>query len=315
MAIPRQVEEAAKKADEMMKEHGGVKEPPADEGNIVNENIPEGNPEEVSNETPEGKSEGTPETTPKSDKDGIDELLHKYKVLQGKYNAEVPRLAEEKRELAAKIKELETKLASLQENISIRQPEDEDDQSFVEEFPDIANYVNKALEKKLKEVSPDVTQKVDTLEKKVNKTAEDYYVEKLTKLVPDWQEIRDDPDFASSLEEVEPFSGKTKYDLALEAQNNLDADRVAQFYIDYKNKKQPRQKTTKKKVEDYVSPGAGNSPSPADTAQPMRTFTEKQIRDFYSALARGHFKGEEGKKQAQKIEAQIHAFLLNKNKQ
>lgn len=319
MALPKQVEEAARKADEMAKEQGGVEEPSVN-GKTDEKNIPEESPKETLDTTPKAPE---PDEVDKDWKPEYEKEKHKYDVLQGKYSKEVPRLSAENKELIAKNEEIESQIASMREELDgIKNFDDDEKQKLKEDFPnredfpDIADYVDRMIDTRFKEANlntSNVTQKVDTLEERVNKSAEDTYIKKLTRLVPDWKTIMGDEDFALSLQEVEPYSGRTKHDLAMEAQDNLDADRVARFYKDFSNSKEPPEEKPKgKEVGEFVSPGAGKSPAPVDTAEPVKPFTKEEIKHFYSAYARGHFKGEEGEKRAKKIEAQINAYLVSK---
>ena len=298
MALPKQVVEGKKKAEDFVKDQEGEK--------ITSENIPD-----------EGNPEGNPDVTPVVDKDWKSEYEkseHKYNVLQGKYSAEVPRSSAKVKELTKKDEEAQTLITSQREEIDglKSQSIDDEEQILETDYPGITEYINKRVDEKAKNLSrsdnPDVTQKVERLENRVNKTAEDDFFGKLAKDVPNWEKIVKDENFALFLQEIEPYSGKSKYDLLEEAQNSLNANRVAQFYLDY----QPAETPKGKKVEDFVSPGSGVTPAPADNTQPAKSFTEEKIQSFYSDLARGKFKGVEGKKRADAIKAQINAYLTSK---
>ncbi|MDO8283227.1 MAG: hypothetical protein Q7U10_11505 [Thermodesulfovibrionia bacterium] len=63
------------------------------------------------------------------------------------------------------------------------------------------------------------------------------YVNTLLQLVPDLVSIRDNPQFAQFLAQRDSATGKSYFDLAKEGDANLDAYRVASFYLCFKNRR------------------------------------------------------------------------------
>ena len=253
--LPTQVANAEKKAEEL-------------ERKIGEEPVPDGSGADVPAQD--------------SDKDWkaeYEKAKHKYDVLQGKYNAEIPRLSQELEELKSK------NAVSEEEEVS-----DEDLFSGITDDTD----VEKIVEDKLKPVK-DV---VDTL-------ANSTYTKTLTEKVPDWQEIYNDGDFVEWLNIVEPASGRTRLDLAKEAEVNRNADRVAWFLQQYKSSKS---KPASPSVETYVSPASSSSKiSSSQTAPPMK-LNDEIIRNYYSAVARGKVSED-----TQKVmEAQIQNYIKGK---
>ncbi len=253
--LPKQVADAEKKAEELEKKIGETTETP--------------------------QAESPAQDSDKDWKAEYEKAKHKYDVLQGKYNAEVPRLSQELEELKSK------------NVVDDNDDEPVSDEDLFSGIPDDIN-VEKIVEDKLKPVK-DV---VDTL---ANLT----YTKTLTEKVPDWQNIYNDGDFIEWLNVIEPASGKTRLELAKEAENRRDADRVAWFLQQYKSSKS---KPASPSVETYVSPASGSSNvSPSQTAPPMK-LNDEIIRNYYSAVARGKVSEE-----TQKVmEAQIQNYIKGK---
>ena len=222
---------------------------------------------------------------PKSAVDDTEDYKQKYLVMKGKYDAEVPRLIKQVKELEKPVVEPE----SVFDDINLG-----DGGDFAADYPDIAKYIDSKIQ--------GVPDKISTIEKTVHRTATELYLDKLNAEVPKWEETVKDGDFSLWLQEYDPASGKTRYELAKEAEDSLDAKRVAWFYKQYNKAKAPE----KKSAEDFVTPPSGSSPQiKLSPGAPLKQFTKAEITNFYSAKARGKIE----KSVADKVEAQIDAFL------
>lgn len=75
---------------------------------------------------------------------------------------------------------------------------------------------------------------VQNVEQHSAKTAQDRFEEKLTHAVADWKTLNTDAGFLGWLNTVEPYSGLSKLDLLRKAYTDLNAERTAAFFMDYK---------------------------------------------------------------------------------
>ena len=251
-------------------------------------------PEEIAKEqAPVGKTVDTA-LKPDSALDDTEDYKQKYLVMKGKYDAEVPRLIKQVKELENPVADTD---ASLEPESVFDDISSGDGGNFAADYPDIAKYIDSKIQ--------GVPDKISTIEKTVHRTATELYLDKLNAEVPKWEETVKDGDFSLWLQEYDPASGKTRYELAKEAEDSLDATRVAWFYKQYNKTKAPE----KKSAEDFVTPPSGNSPHmKLPSGAPLKQFTKAEIANFYSAKARGKIE----KSVADKIEAQINAFLNNR---
>ena len=105
----------------------------------------------------------------------------------------------------------------------------------------LAKYFNmvavQAAQKAIAPVGQDINsfrQEIDSVKTTTRRQMDTNYVEDLTVLCPDWQTIMVDPGFIDYLNEVDIGSGKSRFDLAREGEESLDAERVAHWYNGYK---------------------------------------------------------------------------------
>jgi len=235
---------------------------------------------------------------------------HKYKVLQGKYNAEVPRLQEENRKLQDEMRLLREKLELLEQFIAQSQPketpqaqpaeaEDEAVKQLKEDFPDIYTGVTKLLEQFERRIASLLEEKVRPVQETVEQTTMATFQARLSSLVPDWTELNTDSGFLEWLKAVDPFTGKTRHEMLLEAFEARDADRVARFFQAYKDEQQ----TPKKRPSQATTlPPSGESYTPSVGRRPQgRMWTAQEIKDFYTKKALGKISPEE----ASRTEAEI----------
>lgn len=351
MGVPKAVLEQAERAEQLLREvtkkdePSGKEEPAKAEVQADDEKAP-------SRETPQeavapqyddakgAEKDDGPKPTPehhqdKQQQEDPDYWRHKYMVLQGKYNAEVPRLVAREKELRKKIEEMESKVAQLQMAQQARKDEDDDafggsgpgdhderpqvDDSFDpsvfedygEEFVALAKR-NAALEAQIQELKA----VLESVTAQTRETAAERYAAKVVELCPRFYEIDSDPAFAQWVEEIDPLSGISRKALLLEAHQAMDADRVAGIYNEYARqsgmmtKERGSTPSAAKRsyrppdVQAQAIPDASGSSSPSDS-EGKRLWTREMIRKFYADMAKGRYTAE----RAAAIEKDLHAAV------
>jgi hypothetical protein len=71
--------------------------------------------------------------------------------------------------------------------------------------------------------------KVESVDRQIWESKEEEFFAELDDLVPDWETINKNPGFLKWLQGIDPLNDRPRQDLLNEAQNNLDANRVAKF--------------------------------------------------------------------------------------
>ena len=342
MAIPEQirkqkeaVQELYKQLNEETQASGDAQEAPvADDVEVSDEQAEEvtaaDESVEVDNAAP------SPETEQKTGEEKVSEedILHKYKTLQGMYNAEVPRLHSQNKEMQERMQQMQQLLASLsdQQKQATQQPVEAEklvSEKDIEEYGDSIEIMRKVtreelnvvaqrmaqLENALRQIQANVVPQVQSVVQKQAASSEQAFWSSLSAAVPEWREVNDNQDFQSWLLEADPLTGISRQTYLEEAQRALDAGRVARFFQMWlENTGQARVARTEgrtsspepntSELEKQVAPGRSkNSGTPAPSKG--RTYTPQDIEKFFVEVRQGKYKGREAERD--KIERDIFA--------
>lgn len=275
--------------------------------------------------SPEPVAEGKPRKGKESDT-----LAQKYRTLQGMYNAEVPRLHQQNRELASRVQQLEQLLATLSataastpapQPVAERLVTDKD----VEEYGESIDMMRKVsreeylplmqkiatLEQAIQQLQGNVVPQVQNLVQRQVATTEQQFWAQLAAAVPNWRTINDDPDFQTWLLQVDPLVGVTRQTILEDAQRNYDAARVANFFhtwasISGQSASGSKQSASRaSQLEQQIAPGRGRGGSSATASSGSKQYTPADIRAFFDAVRQGKYKGRE--QERDRIERDIFA--------
>lgn len=245
---------------------------------------------------------------------------HKYRTLQGRYNSDVPRLQSEVRDLSTKLQEAITKMEELSKAPAKAEPQPATaDPKDVDAFgQDLVDMVMRTTDRALANVAGKVQALAAQLEQRIAKleqalqgttqtvamTAEQTFFDRLTKLVPDWEEVNANPAFLDWLAEVDPFVGGPRQLALNDAQAKLNAERAAAVFQAFVKTLPAAPKADP--VGKQVTPRASAATAaPTPTEKPI--LTQKQIKAFYDDVARGAYRGREA--DMQKAEAIINTAI------
>lgn len=267
----------------------------------------EGSPKEVTDGTAGQTGE---DLTKDSEKNEVKDLEYwkkraleaegRFNTAKPKYDSNIKKLKDEniqlqqsRVELLKKVNDLNQKLASVRKN-----PIDE---AFNKETVDVlGENTSEAIKKMLKqqqETIDNLTKQVE--DNKVSKEAEavdnarksEYngFLSELTELVPDQAQMNADEGFIEWLHKPNA-RGKIRFDLLRAAEQVRDAERVAEFFIAYKNEK----KAGKPKDTIAARTGPSSQRSAGDIGEGKgseRIFTTAEVDSFYSDIQKGVYKG------------------------
>lgn len=319
--MPLSVEEADKKADELLKEMYPEQYVDEDDEKKEDEDKEEKETEETGEddghkEDEETKTDDTEsKVTEEEKKTKSDDWEQKYKVLKGKYDKEVP-------ELHRATRQLQEEMASLRDSLSNKRSEkkatleeekttDPDIAYLAEEFPDIHRAVAKML---AEGKNPKVEERLSTVETSVVQQAKEKFFKDLTESCNDWQTIRDDERFVEWLNEVDDLTDTPRFQLAVLAQNNLNGKQLARFYNRFKKEVlgngDGTNETSKseKDLEKHTGMPKSKSGKQPDTKSGNQdSVSREDIRKFYKDAASGKFVGDEDA--FKRMESKIHKAM------
>lgn len=336
--MPKAVEDAEKRANELWEQEYGDKTgktvKSATDGNIEaldDETPSDAKPDETPKPEGEPKAtpepEPTPEPAPKPKEEPTptpapgEDYEHKFNVLQGKYNSEVPALAYELAKSNQRIKELETRLESKPKEEPRFEPKvdlesNEKIKAFKTEYPDVFEaaqvIANAIIDQRLSKID----EKISKVEKNVGSVTESFGqtererfkadLDKDQDVGKEWRSMNKNPEFINSLQTKDIYSGKTKHELLTDAWNRMDKEATLQFFKDHKAAKssKPAQKSKGSDVDPKkIDPPKGGSGGPnIDTTEKNQpVITPADLTEFYQSVANGDYRGREAEAEKEEL--------------
>lgn len=314
MALPKQIAQQQKELEEIEKQliaqSGG--EPAEETEPLVREAPPEADQELVSEPVREKKP-----VQSVSQEISEDAWQQKYKTLEGKYSAEVPRLH-------AQVKNLMAQLNQLQETINKSEPKKEEPEihklvtdADVEAFgSDLIEVQRKVAREVAMEFKKDIdslrAENVD-LREKLTQTGSQVgavsFDARLYQLVPDFEEINVDSKWIAWLEEIDPILRGPRKLIAQEAFNRGDAEAIRDYIKMFKQTTAPSEKPNAKQaeLERQIQPNRSASSAPP-SSQKGRVYTTKDIERMFEKAAK--LNATQKFDEATKLEAEIDAAYM-----
>lgn len=320
--LPQAVKDAARKSEELSKQLQLAEKTETDNPEMVTDYIepieyvepapaePEVEPEKIEETEQPSIEEETISVEPEEEvtveeeevEEEVEEKDYKamYLTLQGKYNAEVPRLAEEVRNLKSQL-EAQTKLEDIPAASEFElTPEDFED--YGEEFTSLVTAF-KNLEKRNAHLEK-LAQNIGTVQGKNNKES---FEATLDTLCPDWKALNVNANLITWLQEVDGFSGLTKQQVLNDAAGKFNAKTVADIFNKFKKEHaipDGKNKQPKTSLQNEVQPSTVKT----ETVKPRKKgkmWKRSDIAQFYRDKIDGKVSG----KQADAMERDI--FLAN----
>lgn len=299
MSLPRAVLEAEEKANQLHEELLRQQQQQSENGQQTDQTDEPAPADTQQNDlTPPATTSGS--TTPPPE----DAIEHRYKVLQGKYNSEVPRLSAENRDLKARLQELEQQFEEMKNAKPVEplvKPEEIDE--YGEGLIDVARRIaREELASKQSEIEK-LKREIESVKNvTTTKVSEDFF-KSLTELVPDWEQLNEDPNFLAWLEEVDELTGEPRQVLLSRAEQQRNATRTAKFFTAFKQASTSRAATSSQALEQQVVPPTNQAPN---TPPSKKVWMRSEIAGFYDRVRRGLISDAD----AIAIEAEIQAASI-----
>lgn len=302
MALPRQVEAQLKELEAIEKQLSDTQD--------------SGHSAEPTVDPQPADAAPQPEATPKPATSEVSEdtWQQKYRTLKGMYDAEVPRLH-------AQVKELNQRMEQLQRAAEAPKSEpqkheklvtDADVQAFGEDLIEVQRRVAREVAQEfradLDAMKAENAQLRAQLQTTSAQVVESSFEQKLTQLVPDFSAVNADPKWIAWLNEIDPMIRAPRKTVAQDAFARGDAEGVA-YYVDLFKQTQSPEEPRKRKsseLELQVQPKR-NAPATA-TSQTGRTYTTADIDRMFQQVRQ---LGAAGKlEEARKVEAEIDSAYM-----
>jgi len=247
-----------------------------------------------------------------------EDFEHKYRTLRGKYDAEVPRLHDQVKELTTKLDELSTRL---EEKSVEPEPEpqplvtDADRENFGEDLLDvqrrIAQEVGATYEAQIKELKKVISDLNDRVDGTNTSMTELTFEQRLGRLVPDFDKINQDPAWFSWLDQVDPILRGPRRMMAQQAFANGDAEAVFDYVKMWRESTAPaqtQQTEAQAELEKQVTPRRTTTPATPAAADGAPTYTTAQLDAAWDRVTVLNKAGRYD--EANKLEAELSVAML-----
>lgn len=275
MALPSSVQKAADYADALEQQM---------QGQVVNNG-----PAQVT----EAEVQTNDEPVQQDQADDAEKLRSRYASLQGKYNAEVPRLHSRAKELEAQLQQLMEENASLRGEIAKQEESrsyltERDSETYGEDMVDLVRRGAKEESARFASEAANLRTQVDELRKQMSYQAqmaaaqrEEAFYAALGSQCPNWETQNTDPGFLAWLEEADPIYGFQRNEALQRAFEAKDAHRVSAIFLEYQQAAQ----RSSNPLARQVNPRGVRAASDHQSAT-ARTWSQRDIAAFYDAWRR-----------------------------
>lgn len=319
MALPAQVEKDLKEIEELEKQlyapDGNEDKPEEGESPAAEtkEVVEDPKSEQETDEQPQEKPESQEVETPQAE-----DFEHKYRTLRGKYDAEVPRLHDQVKELTTKLGDLSAKL---EEKPKTPEPEpeplvtDADRENFGEDLLDVqrrvAQDVGSKYESQIKRLESTIEDLTKRLDGTNNSMSELTFEQRLGRLVPDFETVNKDPKWISWLDGIDPMVRGPRRLMAQQAFAKGDAEAVADYVKLFKEAIAPAQTQQSKseaELEKQVTPSRTTTPANPQQTNQKPTYNEAQLNSGWDRVTVLNKAGRYD--EADKLEAELSTAML-----
>lgn len=309
MALPEQIRKQSEDVQKLYEEINRPAEPaaaPKDAGDAGQVAPPAAAPVDTAAAPPPAPAQ---EQQPTADE--YAQLEQRYRSLQGTYNAQVPQLRAENKQLSQRVSQMEQLLSTLSQTPPAAKPgatgsliTDKD----VSEYGDSIDVMRRAaraevqqelseMRQLINQLTNNVVPRVDQVVQRQALNSEQAFWNDLAVKVPNWQQINSDKAFHDWLMDVDPMTGLNRQAYLDDAQNQMDAGRVATIFKAWLENSGATAQTTRSTPADelnrQIAPGRGRTAAPSSAPNAAKTYTPQEVQKFYDDVRRGLFKGRE----------------------
>lgn len=315
MALPKAIQQQVEDADRMVAVMNGTETVPPTE-------TPPQDPPQDPNPTPSDPPQDPPVTPVSQEPKPEPKWESKYHTLKGMYDAEVPRLHAQVKDLQQQMQQLIADKAALEAKATPPQDPakslitEQDKEAFGSDLIDLIERAAEAKVATIRDRESQLVNEINELKSQLGNVSErqvvsdkDRFLSGLGQKVSDWEALNVDPGFINWLAEVDPVYGLPRQVALNNAYEMLDVDRVAGIFNTYKAglaPTQPPAEPKSKSLQSQVAPTrtrASSAPAASDASQ--RIWTQSEIAEFYTEWRRGFLENDE----AVRLEKEIHAAI------
>lgn len=320
MALPAQIQAQVDNAN-ALREQMGAEQAPADPSQAAAQEAPT-EVVEPAVEAAETQEVVRPHETPatQAEDENSQTYAQRWRSLQGTYNSTKHQLSAAEQRIA-NLEQLVTSFQApprQQAQSAQRLVTDKDSEAFGEDMVDFARRVTREEMSQYNQTLAQLQQQLANLQglapvvqqvaNKQHVSSQQAFVEHLSRAVPDWASVNDNPGFHEWLLSPDSMTGITRQTYLADAESALDLQRVVSIFQAWKRENavhvapqapQPQARSANvTKLELQVAPGRASAASTAPTSTQGKTYSRADISKFYADKLKGAYKGREAEASA-----------------
>lgn len=299
MGMPKQVEQQLKEIEEMERQLQPTPEEPAEDTAQAEAPVQE-------SEAPIAESTPVPPAE-------ISDWEQRYRTLAGKYDAEVPRLHAQVKELSGQLQSLlqrAEQTAAPEPSVSSQLVTDQDREAFGEDLIDLQRRVAQEVASKYAKQFDAYESKMAALEQRLSQTGsqvgEMTFEQRLYRVVPDFEQVNNDPKWVAWLDEVDPILRAPRRVIAQRAYEQGDVEGVAHYVNLFRNGATPKQMNRQAELSRQVAPSRASGGT-GQPAQQGKTYSMQQWSTLFDQVAMLNAQGKYD--EGTKLEAELTAAI------
>jgi hypothetical protein len=313
MALPRQVEAQLRELEALEKQLAEGQNPAPAEPNQ-----PPAEPPQDPQPAPTEPKPVEPTPTPTEPVVAEEKWEQKYKTLKGMYDAEVPRLHADMRDLKAQMDNLrkaaETKpVEPAKPKTAEKLVTDADVEAFGSDLIEVQRKVAREVAAEFRGELDTMRAENEKLREQLSSTdtqvSEASFEQRLYRMVPDFAAVNTDPKWINWLNEIDPLLRAPRSSVAQQAFNRGDAEGVAHYVSLFRQTITPVEPTADKtnELELQIQPNRSATSTPP-TSQKGKVYTNADIEKMFRKATDLGIKGQTDA--AKKLEAEIDAAFM-----
>jgi hypothetical protein len=323
MALPKQVQKQLDEVEELEKQLEAQGEDEVKKKKTSKKSKAEDTEVEVTDDEPIEEPVAVEATPADDSKEEVSESFkQKYATLRGKYDAEVPRLHQQVKELTDQMNAIRRE-AEAAKKVEAEKPKekvsyvtDADREEYGDDLIDFQRRVAKEVSQEYEDRFEQQAKVIEQLQQQIsntgNQVGEVGFTQKLNALVPGFDQLDNDERWVAWLNEYDPMTRGPRRDQAQAAFNAGDAEAVAHYVGLFRESVEPvanGKSDRDTELEKQVTPSrSASTVTNKSSSKNSKVYSEKELNNAWTKIRTLNTQGKYD--DAEKLEAELTAAYM-----
>ena len=323
MALPKQVQQQLDEVEELEKQLEAQGEKEVKKKKTSKKSKAEDTEVEVTDDEPIEEPVAVEATPADDSKEEVSESFkQKYATLRGKYDAEVPRLHQQVKELTDQMNAIREE-AEAAKKVEAEKPKekvsyvtDADREEYGDDLIDFQRRVAKEVSQEYEDRFEQQAKVIEQLQQQIsntgNQVGEVGFTQKLNALVPGFDQLDNDERWVAWLNEYDPMTRGPRRDQAQAAFNAGDAEAVAHYVGLFRESVEPvanGKSDRDTELEKQVTPSrSASTVTNKSSSKNSKVYSEKELNNAWTKIRTLNTQGKYD--DAEKLEAELTAAYM-----